>query len=70
MHLQLIKHSKKKNIKFLSSPFDHESIEMLHKLGLDIIKIPSGEITNLPYLRHIGKLKKKKLFFPQVWQTL
>ena len=59
MHLQLIKHSKKKNIKFLSSPFDHESIEMLHKLGLDIIKIPSGEITNLPYLRHIGKLKKK-----------
>ncbi len=59
MHLQLIKHCKKKNIKFLSSPFDHESIEMLHKLGLDIIKIPSGEITNLPYLKHIGKLKKK-----------
>ena len=59
MHLQLIKHCKKKNIKFLSSPFDHESIEMLHKLGLDIIKIPSCEITNLPYLKHIGKLKKK-----------
>ena len=57
MHLQLIKHCKKKNIKFLSSPFDHECIEMLHKLGLDIIKIPSGEITNIPYLRH-RKIKK------------
>ncbi len=59
MHLELINHSKKKNIKFLSSPFDHESIELLNDLGLEIFKIPSGEITNLPYLKHIGKLKKK-----------
>ena len=44
---------------FLSTPFDHESINLLDNLGLEIFKIPSGEITNLPYLRHIGKLKKK-----------
>jgi len=59
MHLKLINYCKKKNIKFISSPFDHESIDLLNNLGLDIFKIPSGEITNLPYLRHIGKLKKK-----------
>ena len=59
MHLMLINYCKKKNIKFISSPFDHESIDLLNNLGLDIFKIPSGEITNLPYLRHIGKLKKK-----------
>ncbi len=58
-HLELIEHSKYKNIKFLSSPFDHESIELLNDIGLEIFKIPSGEITNLPYLKHIGKLDKK-----------
>ena len=59
MHIELINYSKAKNIKFLSSPFDLESIELLKDLGLEIFKIPSGEITNLPYLRHIGKLNKK-----------
>ena len=59
MHTELINYSKIKAIKFLSSPFDFESIELLKDLGLKIFKIPSGEITNLPYLRHIGKLNKK-----------
>ena len=59
MHTELINYSKIKDIKFLSSPFDYESIELLKDLGLKIFKIPSGEITNLPYLRHIGKLNKK-----------
>jgi len=59
MHTELINYSKIKDIKFLSSPFDYESIELLRDLGLKIFKIPSGEITNLPYLRHIGKLNKK-----------
>ena len=59
MHVELISFSKNKNIKFLSTPFDHDSIELLKDLGLEIFKIPSGEITNLPYLRHIGKLNKK-----------
>ena len=58
-HLELIKYSNNKNIHFLSSPFDHESIDLLSELGLEIIKIPSGEITNLPYLKYIGKLDKK-----------
>jgi N,N'-diacetyllegionaminate synthase len=44
---------------FLSTPFDHDSINMLNDLGLETFKIPSGEITNLPYLRHVGSLNKK-----------
>jgi N,N'-diacetyllegionaminate synthase len=48
-----------KGIMFLSSPFDFESIDFLNELGLEIFKIPSGEITNLPYLERIGRLKKK-----------
>ena len=58
-HKELLAYAKKRNIMFLSSPFDHDSIELLCDLGLEIFKIPSGEITNLPYLRHIGKLNKK-----------
>ena len=58
-HKELIAYCETKNIMFLSTPFDHDSIELLNDLGLEIFKIPSGEITNLPYLRHIGKLNKK-----------
>ena len=59
MHHELIEYCKSKNLTFLSSPFDHESIILLDNLGLKIFKIPSGEITNLPYLQHVGKLNKK-----------
>ena len=58
-HKQLISYCKKKCIKFLSSPFDQDSIKLLHNLSLDMFKIPSGEIINLPYLRQIGRLNKK-----------
>jgi len=58
-HKELIKYCKEKNIMFLSTPFDHDSIDMLNTLGLEIFKIPSGEITNLPYLRHIGSINKE-----------
>ncbi|QOP44884.1 N-acetylneuraminate synthase [Sulfurimonas paralvinellae] len=58
-HKELIKYCEEKNIMFLSTPFDLESIAMLNDLGLKIFKIPSGEITNLPYLRKIGALNKK-----------
>ena len=58
-HHELISYCNSKNIMFLSTPFDHDSIELLSELGLDIFKIPSGEITNLPYMRHIGSLNKK-----------
>ena len=58
-HNELISYCKAKNIMFLSTPFDHDSIDLLNDLKLEIFKIPSGEITNLPYLRHIGSLNKK-----------
>lgn len=58
-HKELMAYCEEKQIMFLSTPFDHDSIDMLNELGLEIFKIPSGEITNLPYLRHIGSLNKK-----------
>ena len=58
-HKVLITYCLEKNIIFLSTPFDHESIDLLNELQLQIFKIPSGEITNLPYLRHIGSLGKR-----------
>ena len=58
-HKELMVHCKKRGIQFLSSPFDEESVDMLGRLGLQIFKIPSGEITNIPYLRRIGRLGKK-----------
>ena len=57
-HISLINCCEKNKIKFLSSPFDKESIDLLIDLKLDTLKIPSGEITNLPYLKHIGKFSK------------
>ena len=55
-HFELIEYCKSKGINFLSTAFDHLSIEFLNDLGLDFYKIPSGEITNLPYLQRISKL--------------
>jgi N,N'-diacetyllegionaminate synthase len=57
-HEKLINYCYKKGIKFLSTAFDHGSIELLAKLDIPIYKIPSGEITNLPYLRHVGGMGK------------
>jgi N,N'-diacetyllegionaminate synthase len=58
-HEKLLHYCNEKEIIFLSTPFDHDSIDLLYTLGIDIFKIPSGEITNLPYLRHIGSLAKE-----------
>ena len=58
MHLVLIEHCAASGIGFFSTGFDIQSIDFLNELGMDCIKIPSGEITNLPYLRHIGGLGK------------
>lgn len=57
-HLELIEYCKDKNIRFLSTAFDLDSIAFLHELNIDLWKVPSGEITNLPYLRKIGSLGK------------
>lgn len=59
MHRKLIQECIDANISFLSSSFDIESTNLLLSLGQEVIKIPSGEITNLPYLRHIGSFNKK-----------
>lgn len=59
MHHELIAHCAMRGIGFFSTGFDRESIDLLASFGQELFKIPSGEITNLPYLRHIGKLKKK-----------
>lgn len=59
MHKELMEYCNKQKIMFLSTPFDIESIRLLSKLGMQIFKIPSGEITNLPYLREIAGYHKK-----------
>ena len=55
-HYELIDYCKQKGIKFFSTAFDLESVDFLSKLGSDLYKIPSGEITNLPYLEKVGQL--------------
>lgn len=57
-HFELIKHANKHGIKFLSTGFDLESLDFLHSLNMELFKIPSGEITNLPYLMKIASFKK------------
>lgn len=59
MHKQLISYCAEKGIMFLSTPFDIDSLEFLVQCGVNIIKIPSGEITNYPYLRAVGRTGKK-----------
>jgi N,N'-diacetyllegionaminate synthase len=58
MHIELINYCKKRNIEFISTAFDIQSVNLLQKLGQRLFKIPSGEITNFPYLEHIGKIGK------------
>jgi N-acetylneuraminate synthase/N,N'-diacetyllegionaminate synthase len=58
-HKELMDYCEEKNVIFLSSPFDLESVELLDKLGMTIFKIPSGEINNVPYLRKIARTNKK-----------
>ena len=61
MHHELIAYCAACKIGFFSTGFDIESIDLLLGLGQDYFKIPSGEITNLPYLRHIGQLGKNTI---------
>ena len=60
-HRIIIERCKGRKILFLSTPFDIESADMLEDLGMPIYKIPSGEITNLPYLRHISRFGKEMI---------
>ena len=58
-HYTLIEHCNLNGIKFLSTAFDLDSIDFLNSLNIDLWKIPSGEITNLPYLRRIAQTGKR-----------
>ena len=55
---ELADYAEKKDIMFLSSPFDKESVDLLHELDVPAFKVGSGEITNLPLLRYIAKKEK------------
>lgn len=60
LHQELMDYCNQKGVKFLSTGFDSESLMFLAQLGVTIAKVPSGEITNLPYLRLVASL------FPEV----
>jgi N,N'-diacetyllegionaminate synthase len=55
-HRELLAHCQARGIGFFSTGFDIECVDMLVGLGQRLFKVPSGELTNLPYLRHIGGL--------------
>ena len=55
---RLFYYCRKKNIIFMSTPFDEKSADMLDRLGMNIFKIPSGEITNKPLIQHIAAKNK------------
>jgi N,N'-diacetyllegionaminate synthase len=57
-HLELISYCNQKKISFFSTAFDSEGVEYLNELGLPLFKIPSGEITNYPYLKAIARCNK------------
>ena len=56
LHHLLIKYCNQKGIKFLSTGFDLDSLKFLNKIGIRLAKIPSGEITNYPYLKKVAQL--------------
>lgn len=56
MHLRIVDRCRERSIGFLSTAFDIESIDFLIGLGIPLLKIPSGELTNLPYLRHVAAI--------------
>jgi len=58
-HYKLIEHCQSRNIEFLSTPFDFDSVDLLaRKLDLPHLKLPSGEITNGPYLLYVAQTGK------------
>lgn len=54
-HERIVAHCREREIQFMSTPFDEESATLLHSLGMTLFKVPSGELTNLPLLRHIAR---------------
>ncbi|MBN4056222.1 N-acetylneuraminate synthase [Rhodothermus sp. AH-315-K08] len=59
MHLKILDHCRARQIHFMSSAFDLDGIDYLRRLGMELFKIPSGEIDNLPYLRKVGAIGRR-----------
>ncbi|MBV6645167.1 MAG: N-acetylneuraminate synthase [Cyclobacteriaceae bacterium] len=57
-HREIIRYCIERGIGFLSTPFDIESIDLLENLGISMFKVPSGEVTNLPYLERVASMDK------------
>ncbi len=60
-HRKIIERCKKKKIKFLTSAFSVADLDIVSKLNVEMFKIPSGEITNIPLLEHVAKYNKKTI---------
>jgi N,N'-diacetyllegionaminate synthase len=68
-HRRLIHHCRHTGIQFLSSPFDTQSADLLATMDVPLYKVPSGEITNLPFLQHLAR-KNKPLILSTGMSTL
>ncbi|MBN2864655.1 MAG: N-acetylneuraminate synthase [Thiotrichales bacterium] len=60
-HLELVDYCKQKQIEFMSTAFDDDSIQLLHSLGMQRWKIPSGELLSIPYLRKIAAFNQQTI---------
>lgn len=69
MHRILSERCNRRGITFLSTPFDAPSADLLERIGVSVFKIPSGELTNLPFLAHVAK-KGKPLIMSTGMATL
>ncbi|MGH7356558.1 MAG: N-acetylneuraminate synthase [Candidatus Rokuibacteriota bacterium] len=54
-HADLAEHAERRSLLFFSTPFDEGSADLLEAIGVALLKVPSGEITNLPLLRHLAR---------------
>lgn len=54
-HRELQAHARERGLDFISTPFSEAAADFLVDLGVDVIKVPSGEVTNLPFLRHVAR---------------
>src|SRR5438105_875622 len=68
-HAALMDHCARRGILFFSTPFDEASADLLERLGVPLLKVPSGEITNLPFLRHLAG-KRRPLIVSTGMSTL
>jgi len=57
-HRELVRFCRSQRIMFLSTPFDEQSADLLESLGVPMLKIGSGELTNLPFLRHVARKRR------------